>query len=133
VIAPTDAEPESRQRRVTERHQLSTVGVMGLGSHLSRRLAYLQQVWLALIVLMLEPALVWQGSCEGLCSAPDSETELNGVGGLRTTSSSRIGSLMWSLSAVKADNERSSAGGQCNVGDSIRRRDVGGWAAIYRK
>jgi hypothetical protein len=83
MIALRDAEPESRQRGVTEGHQLSTVGVIG-GSHLSRRLACLQQVWLALIVLMLEPALVWQGSCEGLCSAPDSETEFNGAGGLRT-------------------------------------------------
>jgi hypothetical protein len=80
-IAPADAELESRLRGVGEGHHLSTVGVMGLGSHLSRRLAYLQQVWLA---LMLEPALVWQGSCEGLCSAPVSETEFNGVGGLRS-------------------------------------------------
>jgi hypothetical protein len=35
---------------------------------------------------------------------------------------------------VKVENdERSPAIGRRNVGDSIRRRDVGGWAVVYRK
>jgi hypothetical protein len=35
---------------------------------------------------------------------------------------------------VKVENdERSSAIGRRNVGDSIRRRDVGGWAVVYRE
>jgi hypothetical protein len=34
---------------------------------------------------------------------------------------------------VKAENERRPAVGQRNVGDSIRRRDVGGGAVVYRK
>jgi hypothetical protein len=34
---------------------------------------------------------------------------------------------------MKVENERSPAVGQRNVGDSIRRRDVGGWAVVYRK
>jgi hypothetical protein len=33
--------------------------------------------------------------------------------------------------SVKALNERRSGIGQRNVGDRIRRRDVGGWAVVY--
>jgi hypothetical protein len=56
---------------------------------------------------------------------PKSKIQFNGVGGWRTY-------ISFTHSA-KAENERSSAVGQRNVGDSIRRRDVGGWAVVYRK
>jgi hypothetical protein len=58
-------------------------------------------------------------------AAPKSEIQFNGVGGLRTY-------ISYTHSA-KAENERSSAVGRRNVGDSIRRRDVSGWAVVYRK
>jgi hypothetical protein len=35
--------------------------------------------------------------------------------------------------SAKAENERSPPVGHRNVSDSIRRRDVGGWAVVYRK
>jgi hypothetical protein len=35
--------------------------------------------------------------------------------------------------SAKAENERSPPDGHRNVSDSIRRRDVGGWAVVYRK
>jgi hypothetical protein len=34
---------------------------------------------------------------------------------------------------AKAENERSPPVGHRNVSDSVRRRDVGGWAVVYRK
>ena len=73
--------------------------------------------------------------------------QFNGFGGLRThisftanagdnTNAARPSSKhrgTESLSARKQENERSFAVGQRNVGDSVRRRDVGGWAVVYRK
>jgi hypothetical protein len=35
--------------------------------------------------------------------------------------------------SAKAENERSPSVRQRHVGDSIRRRDAGGWTALYRK
>jgi hypothetical protein len=41
--------------------------------------------------------------------------------------------LLFVRAEAPAENERSPPVGHCNVGDSIRRRDVGGRAVVYRK
>ena len=41
--------------------------------------------------------------------------------------------LIGGILVTGAQNERNPPVGHCNVGDSIRGRDAGGWAVVYRK
>jgi hypothetical protein len=62
---------------------------------------------------------------------PGPKSKFNGIGGLRTYLSLTYDTEALGVSA--RHNERSSAVGQRNVRDNIRRCDLGGWAVVYRK